>query len=659
MKLRDWADNQGLNYLQAWRMHKNGKIPGSHKNNNGEIIVPNSTEPVDTKGVSIAALKNDMAGEPYAVEIASTRTNRSANIKPTDRFKHIDDVPTPFNYSTAGYGNSDVSCRDQVILCQKAYFGFSIFRTTIDLMTEFSVNNIHFKGGSQKSRSFFEAYLKKIGFWKFQDMWFREYYRSGNVFVYRIEGEIKDEDIKLLQQTFGIEKATIKGEIPIRFVILNPADINATGSVSFVNTTYYKVLSDYELERLRNPKTPEDDEVLKQLDPETQKLIKNKKSGIVYLPLNNKNIVATFYKKQDYEAFGVPLGYPVLEDINFKKELRLMDQAIARTAQQAILLITMGAEPDKGGINQKNLAAMARLFENESVARVVIADYTTEATFVIPEIASILDPKKYEILDKDIAIGLNNVLLGAGEKYANQHEKIEIFVERLKHARQAFLNEFLIPEIKRIAKNIGLKNFPEPYFEDIDLKDELEWAKIYTKMMEIGVLTAEEGFAAIETGKLPSPENSVESQQKFKENRDKGLYKPIVGGPKEGDGAGRPSGSKAPQTTKKISPIGASFSLTKIKDNLLLAQKLQTEVTNSLKTKFKLENLSESQAKIAEEISDVIIANEESNSWLNKINEYLDNPIDKNPEQVKKTNEIAAEFGVDSYLASILNHSKI
>lgn len=47
------------------------------------------------------------------------------------------------------------------------------------------------------------------------------------------------------------------------------------------------------------------------------------------------------------------MGYPVLEDINWKAEMKKMDMAIARTMQQAILLVTMGTEPEKGGVNQK------------------------------------------------------------------------------------------------------------------------------------------------------------------------------------------------------------------------------------------------------------------------------------------------------------------
>ena len=53
--------------------------------------------------------------------------------------------------------------------------------------------------------------------------------------------------------------------------MLNPADIQVGGNISFTANTYYKTLSGYELERLRNPRTKEDEEVLKSLGPEVIK----------------------------------------------------------------------------------------------------------------------------------------------------------------------------------------------------------------------------------------------------------------------------------------------------------------------------------------------------------------------------------------------------
>jgi len=617
--------------------------------------------------------------QSIATQATRTRRNKSGTIERTDRFENINDGLVPFKYTTSGsYNTSNLDIRDAVMLCQKAYYNFAVFRNTIDLMTEFSVSDIYFQGGSKKSREFFTSFFKKISLNSLQDRFFREYYRSGNVFVYRFDAKITPADFTKISQTFGAESYITDGlkiTIPSRYAILNPADIQLGGNISFVSGKYYKLLTDYELERLRDPRTEEDEEVLNNLDPDVVKHIKNEKNASVVMPLDTDKITAVFYKKQDYEPFAVPMGYPVLDDINWKAEMKKMDMAITRTTQQVVLLVTMGTEPDKGGVNQKNLEAMRSLFENESVGRVLIADYTTKADFVVPDIANILDPKKYEVVNRDIQLGLNNILVSGDEKFANAQIKTQVFVERLKQGREMFINEFLLPEIKRMSKTLGFKNFPTPKFEDIDLKDTGIYSKIYTRLMELGVLTPEEGIQAINTGRLPTEEESKESQEGYRELRDKGFYEPVLGGPFTNKGGnegkpsdsnetqtGRPEGTSGiPQETKNVSPIGAStqFSLSKVRDNLILAENLVPEVENQLRKFHKKRKLSQQQKEVASEIASIIIANEDPSYWKDNISKYITNPIDSDEGRIKEIREIAYEHQVDDYLASILYNSKI
>ena len=615
-------------------------------------------------------LTNYTTGEPLMAvagmkEIKASdklRRNRSATIERTDKYANITNGLIPFNRSsTSVYSSSNMDVRDAVILCQKAYYNFAIFRNTVDLMTEFSSSKIYFKGGSQKSRDFFEALFNKINLWSFQDKFFREYYRSGNVFMYRFDTNIKEDDLIKITQTFGISKAA-SVTLPSRYIIINPADIQIGGNISFVTNKFYKVLSDYELERLRSPRTEEDKEVYESLPQDVKDNIQ-KKANVAIMPLDSHRLVAVFYKKQDYEPFSVPMGFPVLEDINAKAEMRKMDMAIARTMQQAILLITMGTDPDKGGINQKNLEAMQALFQNESVGRVLIADYTTKAEFIVPPIADLLDPKKYEVIDRDIQIGLNNILIGS-EKFANTSIKVQVFIERLKQAREAFINEFLTPEIIRMSKSLGFKNYPMPYFEDIDLKDDIQYSRVYNRLMELGILTPEEGLKAIESGRLPDADSSIESQKKYKELRDQGYYLPVIGGNQQG--GGRPTGTTGtPQATKNVSPIGtgkqskAEFSAKKVGENFILASKLEDHVSDLIKEKFKIKKLNKQQKTIVNDISKMIVSNEDSTKWIESAGSYVENPIDKNKDNVSEVLEIAENHQVDSYIASILRNSKV
>ena len=578
----------------------------------------------ETKPLMVSEASESLASASTTTT-TPTRRNLAGNISRTDRYKNISDglVPYKFTPGVGGSSSANIDVRDTVILCQKAYYNFAAFRNVIDLMTEFSISNLYFKGGTKKSRGFFEAFFKKLNIIGFQDRFFREYFRSGNVFIYRFDGKIQPEDMSKITQMYGASLAA-ENKIPARYMILNPADIQLTGSAAFWNGNYYKVFSDYELARLQNPKTEEDKEILKSLDPDSRALLqKNKRSKIILMKLDPDKVKPVFYKKQDYEPFAVPLGFPVLEDINYKAELKKMDMAIARTMQQAILLVTMGSEPEKGGVNQKNLEAMQMLFQNQSVGRVLIADYTTKAEFVIPNIAGLLDSKKYEVVDRDIQLGLNNILVGEST-FANQNAKIDLFIARLEQARNTLMEDFLIPEIKRVSKAMGFKSYPTPYFDRITLKDDTNMLRIYNRLIELGILTAEEGIEAIDTGRLPDKEMSLKSQKEFKELRDEGYYEPLIGGKNQAEmndkkEAGRPGGEKAPTPEQKPAGQGeqskASFSLAKVTENLTQASKLFKTVEASLRKKHKIKRLNKSQKQVAQDIACIIIANEDPKNW--------------------------------------------
>ena len=613
--------------------------------------------------------KTEQGSEPLMAKhesIASstrTRRNKAADIIRTDRFRNIENGMIPFKYSRGVSNNSNIEVRDTIILCQKAYYNFSVFRNTIDLMTEFSVSDLYYTGGSRKSREFFETLFKRINIDDLQSRFFREYYRSGNVFIYRFNAKMDKSDALKLNQTFGLAQAAEELEIPAKYIILNPSDIQLQGSISFSTGVYYKVITDYELQILRHPQTEEQQEVFDSLPEETKKLInetKNVGMSAVTLPLDTNRLVAVFYKKQDYEPFAVPMGYPVLEDINWKEEMKQMDMAVARTTNQAILLITMGAKPQDGGVNQKNLMAMQKLFENESVGRVLISDYTTDAKFVIPDIGNILDPKKYDVVNQDIQMGLNNILL-SNEKFANTSIKVQVFMERLKQSRRVFLENFLMPEIRRISKEMGFKNYPTAHFEDVDLKDTSVYSRIYSRLIELGVLTPEEGIQAIESGRFPTLEESLESQKKFQEYKKEGLYEPIIGGAKMPQMTGRPTGSKKPKEEDKKTPVGTkaalNFSLSKIQENLNLSDKVNTEVEASLRKIHKRKRLSKQQKEVAREITNIVIANEEPENWLAKAGRYAAEPTDRDHERVKKVQDVAYEHQVDDFLAGILYSS--
>ena len=261
-----------------------------------------------------------------------------------------------------------------------------------------------------------------------------------------MDGKFTLEDYKDFSQ--NVSDGPSLNKFPLKYVVLNPFEIVAKRSTVF-NTKdggYAKILSEFDLERLANPKNDYDQAVFEALDPEIRKRIKEggySENGLL-VNLKSDKMSYSFYKKQDYEPFAIPFGYPVLEDINAKLEMKKMDQAIMRTVENVILMITMGAEPEKGGINPNNVRAMQTLFQNESVGRVLVSDYTTKADFVIPDINKVVGPGKYEVINQDIKDGLQNIALN-DDKYNGAQMKTRVFLDRLKEAREAFIQDFLPP----------------------------------------------------------------------------------------------------------------------------------------------------------------------------------------------------------------------
>lgn len=622
---------------------------------------------------SQASFNPDLLGEPFYTSQASysrslstnssniSRVNRSAVSPTVDRYSSIRSGLLPYNYAMDG-----VNVREAIELCQKAYANVAIFRNAIDIMSEFANTEIFLEGGTKKSRDFFYEWFKRINLWNLKDQYFREYYRSGNIFIYRIDGKFQTDDFAKLVNSISPINLSIN-KIPVKYIILNPFDIVAKRSSTFAVGAYEKILSEYEMSRLQNPSTEEDKLIFDSLPPDVKE---NIKKGAYYtdglkIKLDPKKLTYSFYKKQDYEPFAIPFGYPVLEDINAKLELKKMDQAITRTVENVILLITMGTDPDKGGINPQNLNAMQSLFKNESVGRVLVSDYTTKADFIIPDLNKVLGPEKYKVLNEDIKQGLQNIVIGE-EKYSATEVKAQIFVDRLKEARQAFLNDFLQREIKRISNDLGFRSYPTAMFKDIDMRDETQLMRASTRLMELGILTPQQGMEMFHNGKFPKPEEIAPAQSIFIKEREDGYYNPIVGGipmisPPE-------SATKNKNTTNKVSgrPEGttgiplakAQFSRKNIQEIVGEIESVRGFAKQEIKKNLNIKKFNKEQENILDKLCEAVVCSTSIDQWKEELSSCIKN-FDKIESLGVNSNilEIASTHQLDIYPAAILYHS--
>ena len=643
---------------EYWKKFNISDHPSDASDNSDEPTPELLGEPFYTSDASYSEVSKARRQGASTSGFSGTRTNRAAYTNLHNRYSSIRSGLLPYEYSSEG-----ITCRDAIELCQKAYCNVAVFRNAIDIMSEFTNTDIYLEGGSKKSREFFYEWFKRVNIIALKDQYFREYYRSGNVFLYRIDGKFKIDDYaRLMNQVGTIGDSTNK--IPLKYILLNPYDVIAKRATTFnYGGVYQKVLSEYELARLANPETEEDIAIYEALDDGIKDSIQKgsfTNKGIS-IDLDPKRLSYSFYKKQDYEPFAIPFGFPVLDDINAKLELKKMDQSITRTVENVILLITMGADPEKGGVNPNNMAAMQNLFKNESVGRVLVSDYTTKAEFIIPELNLVLGPEKYQILNEDIKQGLQNIVVGE-EKFNSTQVKAQIFIDRLQESRYGFLNDFLNKEIKRIAKSLGFRSWPEAKMKDIDMRDEVQLMRASTRLMELGIVTPKQGMEMFENGKFPDPKELESAQKELLKEREKGHFNPLVGGVPVFSPLDTPSGprkeSGRPEGTTGIPLANGTYSRANIQKTIYSIDSFIHDSKEKMASHLKVKELSEAQEGTLSTLCESIVCSQNKESW----DETLESCVkDFNKIEdlgtLREVLDISSEHSLETYPAAILYHS--
>ena len=578
----------------------------------------------------------------------------------------------------AGYGDQRQynGVKDAVDLCMRAWTGFSAFRNAVEVAVEFSDQPLVWKfGGNKAMETFFREWCNAVKMNQLKRESLREYWRSGNVFLYKFMGKFGPTYYKNFQQSFGAKD----NKIAIRYYLINPANVFVPTGLTFPYT-YVRLLSTYEIERLRDPMTPQDKQVYDDLPQFVKDQIKVTAAyplGI-YIPMEPERLRFMFYKKQSYEPLSVPMGYPIMADIEWKLCLKKMDMQLARTIEHAILLVTTGetgTEYNGGnGINPNNIARLQALMTNQTVGRVLVADFTTKAEWLIPDIDKILGPDKYQIVNEDIQEGLQSIFAGKDSKFANAQTKAKIFIQRLKESQKIFIDDFLMPEIVQICDAMGFRSIPEVSFQQIDLDDDAVMMRVYAQLGQLGILTADQVVNAMETGVLPDKEEMEKAQEDYTKKREKGLYLPLVGasmqdGQEPGAGGGGPTGrppgtTGIKQSTKKVSPIGTgrgstAFSIKAYKDHLVASQSLIEQIGSTFRKRSKVKSLNEAQNQVVQSLAKIIMASHPVEKWNESIASTVERPTMIPGDIASEIDQICSDYNVDAFDATILRRCKV
>ena len=182
-----------------------------------------------------------------------------------------------------------------------------------------------------------------------------------------------------------------------------------------------------------------------------------------------------------------------------------------------------------------------------------------------------------------------------------------------------------------ICQNLGFRKYPTVKFEQTDIKDEVQLQRVATRLMELGIITPEQGMHVLEKGTYPRPEEMSSSQEKYIEERKKGMYNPIVGGvpmvsPELGGSSentkpkqevGRPIGTSGiPQESR--SKKQELFSRKDLQQVIYATEELRTQGYKEMRKKLKKNKLKKTESDMIDELCQSVILSSEKNEWNQK-----------------------------------------
>lgn len=251
------------------------------------------------------------------------------------------------------------------------YWNDPIVGTVIDLMVDICSSGFQNECDDNKVKKFYDEWCKKVDMYEVLQWIFLEYFRTGNVYIYKSMNEQKEVNKK------GRKTPKLGGKkYPTGYTVLNPLVTYVDGSLMFNKEIISVKLTQELKDFIRDYKNTE----LISLIP--NEIIEAVRSGSGdKIPLDSELVNRITRKKQPYERYAIPGHHRCFEPCLYKQKLRLMDISTIEGLINQLITVTIG-DKDFPATDQQ-LKAVAELFKTPTKAycwaagtKILMADYS-------------------------------------------------------------------------------------------------------------------------------------------------------------------------------------------------------------------------------------------------------------------------------------------
>jgi len=429
------------------------------------------------------------------------------------------------HYSDYGSQFSRIA-KMKMAMCVQAYKGFGVAKNVIDLMANFAAEGLKIKHPRRAIERFYQRWAELVDLnGRVKDA-LRYYYKFGNVFLYSTMGTIDEDTYRAmknanastlkLQAAFTDTQDPAKDErekqveiekgkpekarqIPWRYTLLNPFQMDTIGDKYFGQSRWVFVLDEKTAHRMRLPKAEnvdflDDTEV--NLPPEFKELVEKNRAGTEtrIVDLKQENLWTMHYMKDDHEEWADPMLWPVMADIQYKNKLRQSDISVCNSIIKAITVFKIGDYKNGFIPGPEYLRKFSELLRTPTEAMTLTWNDAIEVIHSYPPVEKMLSADKYEAVDRDIlrGIGVPDVLLGGGGggNFSNGFLGVRTLLERLEEGRHE-VEKWINKQLRMIAEIMGHRDIPKVKFGRMSLRDENAEKNLVLGLLDRNVISVE------------------------------------------------------------------------------------------------------------------------------------------------------------------------
>lgn len=383
--------------------------------------------------------------------------------------------------------------------CQAAYKRIGIVRNVIDMMADFVVKNIRVVHPTRAWEKLGEEWAKIVNLHDRSERFANLLIRQATVIIKRSTARLPPSSINKIQRGMASTDIVPKlldkpepGVIPWRYTFINPLAVEITDD-PLGDPLYWLRVNAHMSKRIFGTAANADSQMVALLPPELKTLAQKER----LIRLDPEKTRVFHYKKDDWELWGTPFIYSILDDLIAFEKMKLADITALDGAISHIRVWKLGDIKEKLMPTPAAVARLADMLANAgnggTMDLIWSADLTLEETST--EVHNFLGDTKYKPILENIysGLGIPPTLTGSSGNsggFTNNFISLRTLTERLMYVRQILI-EFWEHELKLFQLAVGAKKPFHVEFDHMTLTDEAAEKALLIQLADRNIIPLE------------------------------------------------------------------------------------------------------------------------------------------------------------------------